>query len=668
SPEKVDKTALEASLAKAKKWLDANNTVKTGVTIQYEEQILPFLESAYTESKKVADDVSATEVKVKDATAKLDRAMEEFCKYYQQKMQGMSIRLEDLAAKIPEENTSEEAERYRGVLNSQKNIMLQMLKNKSLGGDDLALYYIQAQQAYKEAEAYIKSLTEAGHFEGLPRALDWPISKPLTAQDIEKQFDDLEEDTHVIKPESHTFTQTGQQTLPVTLQFSDGSTKEVDLVVMVKDKLDDYSDVRIKPVDELKALDANQNYVDGTYQGSAKGYQKIIDVQVTVAGGKITAVEKTEKGIKIDDGGEFERFGFDGVINSVIDKQDPKNLAAQLNTKLDLIQGLYNFAAPKNHTDEAYKEAMKHFFGDDSNSPKGVDQVDGNIKAYDAIGRKVLPKLLEAQYDRVTIATKGKGPDVTSSATWTARGTANAIVDALQKANAENDIVSLKVGGQRVQLNKAAAKYTAEGYIQGDPFNYSEYEVTLEKRDGSQEVIKGADFAAKGIKVLKTETQAPIQDGMLLTQDNVGHDVREGLEVTFLQESSGAKGYLKLVIARNETLHLTSFDYRIQGTDEWKPLYQLTAQDDPTDFIYSIPVKKTDLDAMVGQKIELRTHYKDKKDNTYTMEFTGDRAFTVPKNRSEKMYPSIRGMELDTQGRFVKLPQDNYRLTFVEAE
>lgn len=201
-----------------------------------------------------------------------------------------------------------------------------------------------------------------------------------------------------------------------------------------------------------------------------------------------------------------------------------------------------------------------------------------------------------------------------SSATWTARGMAKAIVDALQKANADNDIVGLQVGGKRVPLNQAAAKHTIGGYVQGNLFDFSEYEVTLEERDGGQEVIQGADVAAKGIKVLKTESKEKIEDGMPLTEANVGGKVDRGLKVTFLHEASGAKAYVMLNVAQNEKLVLASFDYRLQGESEWKPLFRPMA-DQTDNFRFAIPVPKADLDSLIGKKVELRASYTDEKNN-----------------------------------------------------
>ena len=300
--------------------------------------------------------------------------------------------------------------------------------------------------------------TQAEAYNELPRIMDWLVSRPLTSTDLEKAFKEFPEGARIIAPSSHQFTKPGTQKVTVTIEFPDKSTKQQDVTLNVKEKLDDYSGLTVRSIEAIKALDKDRNYVDGVYEGFALGYQKNLYVKVTVQNGKIVAVDKAGDG-QIDDGGDYERRGFEKVIKTIIEKQDPQSVAAQLNTKIDLTQAMYAFAAQKGHSDEAYKEAMKHFFSTEEDAPRGIENIyRSQITAYDAIGRKVLHQLKAAKYDRV---------DVASGATWTGHGTANAIIDALNKANPKNDILGLEIKGDRVQFDRYAGKDKAIRYDAG---------------------------------------------------------------------------------------------------------------------------------------------------------------------------------------------------------
>ncbi|MFM9414525.1 S-layer homology domain-containing protein [Peptococcus simiae] len=474
---------------------------------------------------------------------------------------------------------------------------------------------------------------QAETYNELPRIMDWLLNRPITNTDLEKAFKEFPKGAKITDPVSYQFTKPGTQTVTATLVFADKSTKKQDITINVKEKLDDYSGLTVKPIAEIKALDNDRGYVDGVYDGFALGYQKNLYVKVTVKGGKIVAVDKAGDG-QIDDGGTYEEKGFKNLIKTVIDKQDPQSLAAQLNAKLNLTKAMYNRAGEKGHTDEAYKEAMKHFFGTEEGAPRGMDEIyQSHIQAYDAIGKKVRTKLKAAGYERI---------DVASGATWTAHGTANAIIDALNKANPKNDVLGMDIKGDRVQFDRHAGKDKASGYNTGDPLNFKDFSVVLKKRGGKTETIQGADFAKKGIRVERKNDGKEVSDGMALTEENVGNVLGRGLQLNLVHVSSGVKKELLVLISETQKLKQKEFQYRIVGTEQWENLY--TPKEGFDAFKFVMPVPKSKFDKIVGKKIEVRVILTDKNGQDYILQGTPDKAFEVP-DTSQKAVGIVYGKD-----------------------
>ena len=240
------------------------------------------------------------------------------------------------------------------------------------------------------------------------------------------------------------------------------------------------------------------------------------------------------------------------------------------------------------------------------------------------------------------------------------------MVDALQKAKADNDVLSVNVQSDRIKFNQYSSKYTASGYVRGEQFDFSDYKVVLEKRGNKTEVITSEQFVDKGIEVVNVKTQAVVKDGMILSDENVGGKVSNGLTVQFVHRPSGAKFELSVSILQNESLKLQSMEYRLKGSDAWKPLF--TVPDDQWDeFIIKASMASDELNGITGKEIETRLNYSDKKGNTYQLEAVGDRAITVPSQKGADVNLELRGLALDGKGKYVQIPYQTYRLSFIEG-
>ena len=668
--EKADKQALEASLAKAKAWLDANNTTSNGITVKYDEALLTPFKASYDQAKGIQEKADAKKNEVDQAQSSLAAAMDKFVSAHRAQLSELAGKMQALYDQMPEDENNGDLTNHREILKSQISRLKKYANNKSFTPAQLYGMHATALKDYQAAKDYLKRMAlqekkEADEYDSLPRALDWAVNMPLTASIIEAQFDDLPDGAHVVTPETVTFDTPGDKNVQVTIKFSDGSTKVVPLLVTVKAKANDFSTVRIRPITELKALDAGKVYTDGTYQGIGRGYLKNIYVTVTVEGGKIKAIEKTEKDDKIDDGGKFERIGFHHIINTLKDKQDPQSLAAQLNTKLDLVQGMYDMAAKEQHSDAAYAKAMEHFFGSAAGAPSGLANM-LPVNILDILGHTVTQKLKAANYDRIPGT-----PDVYTGATWTARGTANAVVNALQKARPDNDVLEMKVRGNHVEYNKLTKADGITGYVRGEKFLYKDYEVVLTKRGNKQEIIQGKDFAAKGIKVINQTTGAVIPDGMVLNEETIGGRLSNGLKLEFIHQASGSRYPISMSgIALSERLKLQSIEYRLkEGTTDGKIFF--TPPDAQWDeFVVYVKMKKEEFAEIAGKKIEVRVNYVDKNGKTYHVDVVGDRAVMVPTKPTDRVELQVKGLPLETDqedGRAVSIPYDLYRLDFSKS-
>ncbi len=668
--EKADKQALEGSLAKAKAWLDADNTTSNGITVKYDEALLTPFKTSYDQAKGIQEKADAKKNEVDQAQSSLVAAMDKFVSAHRAQLPELAEQMQKLYDQMPADENNAELTRHRETLEGKIKQLKKYANNKSFSPAQLYGMHATALKDYQAAKDYLKRMAlqekkEADEYDSLPRALDWAVNMPLTASIIEAQFDDLPDGAHVTTPETVTFDTSGDKNVQVTIKFSDGSTKVIPLLVSVKAKANDFSTVRIKPITELKALDAGKVYTDGTYQGIGRGYLKNIYVTVTVEGGKIKAIEKTEKDAKIDDGGKFERIGFHRIINTLKDKQDPQSLAAQLNTKLDLVQGMYDMAAKEQHSDAAYAKAMEHFFGSAAGAPSGLANM-LPVNILDILGNTVTRKLKAANYDRIPGT-----PDVHTGATWTARGTANAVVNALQKARPDNNVLEMKVRGSHVEYNKLTKADGITGYVRGEKFLYKDYEVVLTKRGNKQEIIQGKDFAANGIKVINQTTGAVIPDGMVLNEETIGGRLSNGLKVEFIHQASGSRYPMSMSgIALSERLKLQSIEYRLkEGTTDGKIFF--TPPDAQWDeFIVYVKMKKEEFAEIAGKKIEVRVNYVDKNGKTYHVDVLGDRAVMVPTKPTERVELQVKGLPLETDqedGRAVSIPYDLYRLDFSKS-
>ena len=96
--------------------------------------------------------------------------------------------------------------------------------------------------------------TQAESYNELPRIMDWLLNRPITNTELEKTFKAFPKGAKIIAPKTHQFTKSGTQKVTVTIEFPDKSTKQQDVTLNVKEKLDDYSGFTVKPTASMKVL------------------------------------------------------------------------------------------------------------------------------------------------------------------------------------------------------------------------------------------------------------------------------------------------------------------------------------------------------------------------------------------------------------------------------
>ncbi|XVG95951.1 FMN-binding protein [Eubacteriales bacterium KG125] len=274
----------------------------------------------------------------------------------------------------------------------------------------------------------------------------------------------------------------------------------------------DNSHYKLSTTSEMEELDKNTKYEDGTYYGQYEGrrYTNPIQVIVTVDDGKITDVKKRQDK-QIDDGSIYESIGFNGMIDILKKNQNPRNIRKQLNDLFAISKLIYDEGKSNGGSQEAYINATKKYL----NNPDLSGIREGIQK--DELLNIVKQNLLKKGYNKV---------DVVSGATYTGRGTVNAVVDALSKAKKDITINDFFIEGN-----------FPHEYYTGDKLNLSGLKVRLEKKNGEKEIIPYNKFKENKLKIVERFSKEEISDNMTLDESVVGE---EGLYLEILHTPTGS--------------------------------------------------------------------------------------------------------------------------------
>ena len=404
-----------------------------------------------------------------------------------------------------------------------------------------------------------------------------------------------------------------------------------DLIKKIKDAAETKKVARPKKTDKLNIitredfakLDENKTYSDGVYYGDGFGYigSKPIPLKVTVENGKIRDVEFIkEEVIKVrpndeypglpDDGKTFIK-GYDGAI-SIAKSGGINRLNYFLKTARDTERRVIG-QVKKSTTDasvEAYNKVLddlfsKHEFGSQKlrleNSHLG-----GNI-----------PHVLESRLNLLTKTYMSEDlgynyrVDTISGATYTATGTAEAISNALKKADPGVDFTNLTIPTQ----NGLEASYRGGSVIDFDQIGFKAE--MLKKGQTSSIEIPFRDFDKYGIKLTYLNHAngqlVDIKDRLTLTKDSLGYDTKNGLALRLVHDKTNTVKLVKSiqifdntkVQARVEKVQVSEAD-----KDDWKDVEGFNSSLDPKsqqlEFSQKLTISEDISQALKGKAIKFR--------------------------------------------------------------
>nr|WP_314279053.1 cell wall-binding repeat-containing protein [uncultured Peptostreptococcus sp.] len=347
--------------------------------------------------------------------------------------------------------------------------------------------------------------------------------------------------------------------------------------------------------EEFAKLDENVNYPDGVYYGDGFGYidSKPIPLKVTVENGKIKNVEFVSKEVtKVvpedkypdapDDGKEFIK-GYNGVISlakegqinrlhyflksareperkveSEVKKTGQSPTLEMVNRILDSIFSKHEFGSSKQSvTNSHFDTTLPHVLG---------RRLNYLVKTY-------MNEELGYKYNVDTI----------SGATYTATGTAEAISNALKKADPSVNFTDLTIA----EDNGLKASYTGGSEID---FNQIGFKAEMLKKGETSPVkIPFSEFGNYGIKLYYVNHAngelKEINGKLSLTKESLGYDTKRGLSLRLVHEATNTVKLVKPIQIFDNTKVVCTVE-KVQVSeadkDDWKDVNGFDATLDPT--------------------------------------------------------------------------------------
>ena len=405
-----------------------------------------------------------------------------------------------------------------------------------------------------------------------------------------------------------------------------------DLVKKINDAAEIKKVPRPKKKDKLNLLskenfaklDENIKYEDGVYYGDGFGYidSKPIPLKVTVESGKIKNVEFVEDEVlKVrpndkypgvpDDGQTFIK-GYEGAI--ALAKSGETNrlnyfLKSARDTERKVISEVKKTTGDA--TVEAYNKVLdelfsKHEFGTQKLRLEQSHFNNNNV-----------PHVLESRLNSLTrtymnedLGYKYK-VDTISGATYTATGTAEAISNALKKAEPSVAFANLTVpknhglqpsykGGSEIDFNQIGFK--AE---------------MLKKGETSPIEVLFKDFEKHGIKLCYVNHESgelvEIKGKLKLTKENLRYDTKKGLALRLVHEKTNTVKLIKSIqIFDNTKIQCTVKKVQVSEADkdDWKDVNGFDATLDPTtkilNFSQNLTMPEELSSKLKGKKVKFR--------------------------------------------------------------
>ena len=404
-----------------------------------------------------------------------------------------------------------------------------------------------------------------------------------------------------------------------------------DLIKKIKDAAETKKVARPKKTDKLNiiskedfaSLDENKAYSDGIYYGDGFGYiaSKPIPLKVTVENGKIRDVDFVkEEVLKVrpndeypslpDDGKTFIK-GYDGAI-SIAKSGGLNRLNYFLKTARDTERRVIGDAKKinKEASIDTFNKVLDDLF---SKHEFGIHKL--RLEASHLGGN--IPHVLESRLNLLTKTYMSEDlgynyrVDTISGATYTATGTAEAISNALKKADPSVDFTNLTIPTQ----NGLEASYRGGSVIDFDQIGFKAE--MLKKGQTSSIEIPFRDFDKYGIKLTYLNHAngqlVDIKDRLTLTKDSLGYDTKNGLALRLVHDKTNTVKLVKSIqIFDNTKVQARVEKVQVSESDkeDWKDVEGFNSSLDPKsqqlDFSQKLTISEDISQALKGKAIKFR--------------------------------------------------------------
>ncbi|EJT5933858.1 FMN-binding protein [Clostridium perfringens] len=325
----------------------------------------------------------------------------------------------------------------------------------------------------------------------------------------------------------------------------------------------------IENSDDKEELNKDSKYLNGKYIGVGTGWTgKPIKSEVVFENNKIKSINVATKESG-DYGDDDEPFRDKAVKVVDLLKNDTEKTINDLLISEKIGDEIYKSSN--------YYEKGKELIGDYAEKLKSInkDTSDARKKIYE-----VVRDYLKEQKNAIVF-------DVVSGATYSARGIAKSVKDAMDKSANDyktgNIISSLKIkapNSKKIEINKK------------EKLNLSDLKVTLSMRDGKENEISYDKFEENGIEIYEKNTRKTIYHGMDLNDYETNHNI----DVVIEHKKSLYKDTLTIVPIMINNNYIIGMEYSIDNGITWNKVTDLKKFNNDNNIHHSQEVKISDID------------------------------------------------------------------------
>ncbi|MDD6920375.1 MAG: FMN-binding protein [Eubacteriales bacterium] len=365
------------------------------------------------------------------------------------------------------------------------------------------------------------------------------------------------------------------------------------------------------------------SYEDGEYLGEAPGRTllKPVRVKVTVKNNKIIAITKQNENEAIDDGGSWEAQGFHALIKMILNqnKDEQKDFINSFSVDSTRLFNIAFAVHEEGHKTGGKKNNFKAAF--DKYAP-GIDEslLFDNMPEDAVVNAAKLHLIKLNKYHAV---------DAISGATYTGRGTINAIYNALEKANKNISLKDFSVVG--------GIKYN---YIDGETLDLTNLKIKATFKDNSTKELLYDDFEKNGFSVMKIEgkeKKVKIGRTLILTEQGLSHPISHGVQLLIIHNKSNTARPVPTIRITPDIQTLTpeKILVRNKNSQEWM---SSTADFDTKTFIQKISLSDENKKKLIGNEIEFGLVVRDKSNKEYVLVFKPENGQNMQGVKEEKEY------------------------------